>query len=123
MVHSPGQYATEDECIRQCQPQQVPGFEIIGMENSCNGGYLSEGRANSPEECAHYCNKDLFGNCTHFMWDSSKERQNPQFVVDNNCILFTDIPYNCTEMIHTYPASLGSVMYRKSSIPNPSGLY
>ena len=122
MVNAPGEYGTKAECIQGCQPPQVPGFEIVGMENSCNGGYISEWRANNPEECAHYCNKDFFGNCRYFMWDSTKQRQNPQFIVDDNCILFTDIPYSCTEMITTYPASLGSVMYKKIDTPSPSGL-
>ena len=123
MVNGIGEYRTKEECINQCQPQQVPGFEIIGMENSCNGGYFSEHRAETPQQCAAYCNQDTFGDCRYFMWDSTKEKQNPEFIVDDNCIIFTNIPHDCTEMITTYPASLGSIMYKNIDYLSPSGLY
>lgn len=115
IVNAPGEFPTHQECVNYCQPQQVPGYDIVAMEKSCNGRYISEHRANNPQQCAEYCNKDFFGNCRYFMWDSTKEERNPEFITDSNCILFTDIPYNCTEIINTYPASLGSVLYGISS--------
>jgi hypothetical protein len=115
------QFCSRESCEQACRPQQVPGFEIIGQQNSCNGGYYSTPYARSPQECAQRCNADL-SNCQYFMWDSHKGQENSEFVVDSNCIMFTDVPYACNEMITSYPATRGSVMYKKIDAPNPSGM-
>ena len=115
------QFCTQESCESACRPQQVQGFDMIGMQNSCNGGYISTPYAFSPQECGRRCNEDM-DNCKYFMWDSDKGEQNSEFIVDSNCIMFTDIPYNCTEMITSYPATHGSVMYKKIDTPNPSGI-
>ena len=120
-VNYPGEHETESGCYQECLPPSVPGFEIIGMGNSCNGCYITQQKAYTPEQCAYYCNKDMHG-CKYFMWDSTKQKQDSTFIMDDNCIIFSDIPKDCTEMITTYPATIGSIMYMKSEAPGPSGV-
>lgn len=101
------QCAIESECMGDCAPQQISGFEPIGNGISCNNNYFSEHRAGSPKECAYYCDEDLFNNCNYFMWDPSREG------IDSNCIIFNNTPLGCSRLIDTYPASRRSTLYKK----------
>lgn len=100
------------QCNEYCRPPNVPDFDLIGMTTSCQGSYVSEPRATNPQQCAAYCNKEING-CQYFMWDSTKSEQDSTFITDSNCIMFTEMPDGCMPLSMEYPATNGSLLYKK----------